>query len=108
MEGYGRFWVLIEIMRATNGHKISEKKYELEALAEEMKCSVEDLKKFLKDCVEEFELFIKEDGFYYSESLLERLAKLESLKAARQRGAYAMHQKLGHNITQDPNEPENL
>ena len=106
MEGYGRFWVIIETMRETRGYKITQKKYVLEALAEQMHCTIKELQDFLKDCIKEFELFVEEDGFIYSESLIERMAKLESLRAARQRGAYAMHEKYKHNITKDPNEPE--
>ena len=106
VEGYGRFWIIVETLRETRGHKISEKKYVLEALAEQMKCPLEEIKKFIKDCIEEFELFVQSDGFFYSESLLERLSRLEYLRVVKQRGAYAMHEKLGHNITKDPNEPQ--
>ena len=107
IEGYGRFWMMVEIMRETNGHKIIQKKYVLESLAEEMKCTIEEINKFIKDCIEEFELFIQGEGFFYSESLLERLAKLDYLRTVKQRGAYAMHEKMGHNITKDPNDPQN-
>jgi len=107
VEGYGRFWIIVETMRATKGHKINIKEYILESLAEEMKCTIEEIKKFLDDCVK-FDLFVKEDSFYYSESLLERLSFLSHLRAARQRGAYAMHEKAGHNITKDPQETNDL
>ena len=105
-EGYGRFWILIETMRETRGYKIEPKKYVLEALAEQMLCTVKELQDFIKDCVNEFELFVQEDGFFYSPSLVERMAKLDSLRSARQRGAYAMHEKAHHNITKDPITPE--
>ena len=102
LEGYGRFWVIIETMRASKGYKIKEKKYVFEALAEQMHCKIEEVKEFIKDCIEEFELFIKEDDFFYSESLITRMAKLDCLRIGKQRGAYAMHEKYGHNITKDP------
>ena len=88
IEGYGRFWVIIEVMRETNGYKISEKKYVLESLAEQMKCSVEEITKFIKDCVEEFELFIQEDGFVYSSSFLGRMSKLDEIRQKRKFAAF--------------------
>ena len=106
MKGYGMFWVIVETMRETTGYKIKQKKYVIEAFAEQMQCTVDEVTKFIEDCIKEFELFIKEDNFFYSESLLERMAKLEGLRVNRQRGAYAMHEKYGHNITKDPNEPQ--
>ncbi|MEK9207888.1 MAG: DUF4373 domain-containing protein [Patescibacteria group bacterium] len=106
MEGYGRFWVIIEMMRETTGYKIKEKRYIYEALAEQMQCSAEELKKFIKDCIEEFELFTQEDGFFYSESLIQRMTVLENIRLSRQRGAYSMHEKAGHTITKDPYKPQ--
>lgn len=104
MAGYGRFWVIIETMRATKGCKINQKKYVLESFAEQMQCTIEEVKKFIKDCIEEFELFVQEEDLIYSESLLARMAKLKYLREMKQRGAYAMHEKLGHNITKEPDE----
>lgn len=106
IEGYGRFWVIIEMMRETKGYKIKEKKYIYEALAEQLLCTVEEIKKFIKDCIEEFELFVQAEGFFYSESLIERMAVLENIRLGRQKGAYSMHEKYGHNINKDPNEPQ--
>ena len=105
MKGYGMFWVIVETLRETRGHKLSLKKYVLESFEVQMQCSADEIKTFIKDCIEEFELFIQESGFFYSESLLERMAKLDYLREVKQRGAYAMHEKYGHNITKDPNEP---
>ncbi len=105
-EGYGRFWMIIETMRETRGYKIPEKDYIYESFAEQMQCTTQEIKQFIRDCIEKFELFTQENGFFYSESLIERMAKLENLRLGRQRGAYAMHEKQGHNITKDPNEPQ--
>ncbi len=102
IEGYGRFWVIIETMREESGYKIIQKPYMIESLAEQMKCSCDEVKQFIKDCIEEYELFVQEDGFFYSPSLILRMSKLDMLRADRQRGAYAMHARLGHNITKEP------
>ena len=106
MKGYGMFWVIVETMRENSGYKINQKKYIFESFAEQMQCTVEEVNTFIKDCIEEFELFIQDDGFFYSESLLERMARLDYLRTAKQKGAYAMHEKLGHNIIKDPIESQ--
>jgi len=102
MSGYGRFWVIIETMRETRGYKLIQKSYVLEALAEQMKCTVKELNDFIKDCIEQYELFVQENGFFYSESLIERMAKLEAIRDKRRTAAYIMHEKYNHNITQEP------
>ena len=101
IEGYGRFWIIVENLRETNGYKLNGKKYVWESLAEQTKSSVEDIKQFIKDCIEEFELFNESDGYFYSESLLERMAKLEAMRDKKRSAAYIMHEKYGHNITND-------
>jgi len=87
IEGYGRFWIIIENLRESRGYKLEEKKYVWESLAEQLKCPVEETKTFIKDCINEFELLIQADGFFYSESLLERMAQLDGLRAKRQAAA---------------------
>jgi len=106
MKGYGMFWVIIETLRGARGHKVSFKKYVMESFAEEMKCTAVEVKAFIEDCINEFELFIQENESFYSESLLERMAKLNYLREVKQRGAYAMHEKYGHNITKGSDEPQ--
>ena len=106
MEGYGRYWVIIENLRADRTHKIQEKDYVYESLAKQMDCSVDEVKEFIQDCITKYELFVQEDGFFYSESLLRRMAKLEAMRDKNRSAAYIMHHKYGHNITKDPNEPQ--
>ena len=100
--GYGRFWIIIETMREETGQRLKEKAYVWQALAGQMQCSADEVKQFVKDCIEEFELFIQDDGFFYSESLIRRMAKLEAMRQKKRSAAYIMHEKYGHNITQDP------
>jgi len=87
MEGYGRFWVIIEMMRESSNYKLDDRPYIWNALAEYMHVSVEDVKGFLKDCVNEFDLLIQEDGFIYSQSLLTRMNKLDEIRAKRKYAA---------------------
>jgi hypothetical protein len=106
VEGYGRFWIIVEEMRTQRGQKLSDKSYNMDSLAAQFKCSTEDVKKFMQDCVEEFELFIKEDDFYYSESLIERMSYLKTAIKKKSNAAYVMHEKYGHNITNEPKDDD--
>ena len=87
LEGYGRFWVVIEMLRESAHYKLEEEEYIWDALAEQMKCDVKEVKAFIKDCVEKFKLFIQEDGYFYSASLLERMIKLDEIREKRKRAA---------------------
>lgn len=83
IEGYGRFWIIIEMLRESTHYKLEDKHYVWLSLAEQMLCSVEEVKKFVADCVKEFELLTKEDTFFYSPALLARMIKLDDIRAKR-------------------------
>ena len=87
LEGYGRFWVIVEMLRENDKHKLENKNFVWLCLAHELKAPVLEVKKFIKDCVEKYELFIQEDGFFYSAALLKRMAVLDELRAKRKRAA---------------------
>jgi len=106
MKGYGMFWIIIENLRRDGRYRLKEKKYVWESLADQTLTSVDEIKKFIKDCIDEFELFVQSDGFFYSESLIERMAKLEAIRDKNRTAAYIMHSKYGHNITKDGKTPE--
>jgi len=91
IEGYGRFWIIIEALRNDSTYKLENKPYNWLALAESMQASVEEVQDFMNDCVVEFELFVKEDGFFYSESFLEKMAKLDDVRKKRVYAANVMH-----------------
>ena len=87
VEGYGRFWIILEMFRESNGYKLEDKKYLWDALAEQMHCSTSEVKTFIKDCADEFELFIQEDGYFYSPAFLQRMIKLDEIRAKRKDAA---------------------
>lgn len=91
IEGYGRFWVVIEMLREASNYKLEDKAYIWDALAEQMKCPVPQVKVFIKDCIEEFELFVQEDGFFYSASLLGRMTILNEIRSKRKFAADVRH-----------------
>jgi hypothetical protein len=78
-EGYGWYWIIIEMMRDANAYKLHyDSKYFFKAIAEELKCSEEKTEEFIEDCIKEFNLFVVKDGYIYSESLLRRMAPMDS------------------------------
>lgn len=94
IEGYGRFWIIIEMMREATHYKLEDKLYVMDALAEEMKCTSEQAKNLMEDCVLIFELFTKDNGFYYSESFLSRMVSLELVRSKRKLAADIRHGNL--------------
>jgi len=88
IEGYGRFWIVIEMLREATRYKLDDKKYIWEALAEQMKCDIKEVKQFVKDCIEEFELLAENNGCFYSESLLKRMNELDEIREKRRQAAY--------------------
>lgn len=88
MNGYGRFWVIIEMLRESSTYKIEDEEYIWAALSEQFKCSIPEVKEFIKDCVEKYKLFIQEDGYFYSASLLLRMIKLDEIREKRRQAGF--------------------
>jgi len=105
-EGYGWYWAIIELLRDSKDYKFSLKnKYFLSSLAIDLGIDREKLDKFLNDCICEFELFKTDGEFVWSESLLERMYKRESIKQKRseagKKGAAEKWQTDGKNGKED-------
>lgn len=101
MKGYGSFWVIVEMLRESNGYKLEDEDFIWDALAEQMQCEAKEVHTFVKDCIDKFKLFIQEDGFFYSPSFIQRMSRLEEIRQKRQNSAYIMHEKYGHNLTHE-------
>jgi hypothetical protein len=88
-EGYGWYWILIEIMRQQQGYGISiAKKYDIPSLSSSLpNCSAEKCKEFIDDCIKEFELFSSDEKTFWSESLLKRMEKVDSIVEKRRNAA---------------------
>ena len=96
MEGYGRWWVIIEMFRESTGYKLEDEEYIWDALAEQMKCDVKGVKLFIKDCTEKFKLFVQEDGFFYSASFLKRMTELDEIRLKRRLAATKSWEHRSH------------
>jgi len=91
VEGYGRFWVIVEMMAEQDDYKLKLNQITNNALAVEFMCQKDEAEKFIKDCIKKYELFKSDDNFFWSESLLRRMAikdeKLEKKRKAGRKGA---------------------
>jgi len=84
-EGYGWYWMLVEQMREQDNYKLPlSGKYAINAYALQMDADALRLQGFINDCVSEFRLFMRDDNFLWSESLLRRMViKEEKSEKAR-------------------------
>lgn len=96
-EGYGRYWVLIEMMREQADYKIMLTQYVWNALAIQLQCDAETAQKFACDCIEKFHLFESDEEAFWSNSLRRRMnafdEKTTKRKAAAQKAAQARWDK---------------
>ena len=90
-EGYGWFWIILEIMAQEENGRISvAKKYDIPSLASSLpNCSTDKCREFIDDCINEFELF-KTDGNEISSNRLDRDLKFAFKKSENgTKAAYA-------------------
>jgi len=87
-EGYGLFWAIIEIMRNQSNYKLKHNDRLPKKLAIQLNVDQEFIKNFIEDCIE-YELFKKEDGYIYSESLMRRMKKYKKRRDAARKAAEA-------------------
>lgn len=83
MEGYGRYWVLIEMMREQKDYKIMLNKYIWNALAMQMQCTPEEAREFVEFSIKEACLFASDGKAFWSESLRRRMGAVTDAKSAK-------------------------
>ena len=71
--GYGWSWLIIEMLRDEEGHRLQHSELVYDALAEEMQTDTKTAQKFITDCIEKFKLFQSDGSEFWSPSLLRRL-----------------------------------
>jgi hypothetical protein len=86
LEGYGRYWIIVESMREQEGFRLSmQGQYVWDAFALRMQCDCNAAHKFVDDCINEFKLFDSDGDFFWSESLCQRMNLMdEKSQKARQ------------------------
>lgn len=89
LEGYGKYWVIVENLRDEADHRLPKKNYMFTALAVQMQCERNAVEEYVSDCINEYELFESDDDFFWSNSLLKRMnlkeEKREKAKKAAQK-----------------------
>lgn len=76
VKGYGMYWILIEMMRDAENHKLPfNQKYAYLGFAKEFESTAEEAKQFIYDCIYEFGLFVCDENSFWSDSLNRRMEK---------------------------------
>lgn len=91
-EGYGVYWMLIEILREQPDYKLQVTKYLFNALAMQMQVQKERLQEIVEACCEEFvegnsPLLVNDGQYLYSDSLLRRMERVDTVSEARRAAA---------------------
>lgn len=93
-EGYGWYWMLIEMMRESEAYKLDiQSKYAFNAFALQLQADRTRIEEFINDCIEEFNLFQTDGAYLWSASLLRRMDKREQKSEARRKAAKARWDK---------------
>jgi hypothetical protein len=79
-EGYGIFWVLIEILRSQTDYTYNLTK--MAGLSIAIGKPKQWLQDFIKYCID-LELFVENDGEFYSESLMKRMEQIDKSRQKR-------------------------
>jgi len=113
LEGYGRFWVVVEMLRNEDRYQLPLKPYVFDALAMQMQCDVSCAHDFIQQCIEVFELFKTDDsGYFWSDSLRRRMEEKDARTAQARKAAElrwgkqksdagAMQQQCGSNAIKE-------
>ena len=83
VQGYGAYWMVVEMMAESTGYKLPFNKNTCRALAVETGWDMESAEYFLRQCTEEYLLFVIEDGFIFSDSLLARMKHKDAVSQKR-------------------------
>lgn len=103
-EGYGWFWMLIEMMRESDGYKLEmQSKYAFHAYALQLQCDSNAFASFVHDCINEFNLFLSDGDYFWSESLLRRMQIKDEKSEKAKRSAEARWKKSSRNANASEN-----
>lgn len=97
IEGYGRFWIVVEILREQQQYRLPLKKYIFDALAMQMQCAAEAAENYIKDCIETFELFASDGEYFWSNSLIRRMKQKEDRSRQASEAAKKRWEQSGSN-----------
>ena len=78
VSGYGKYWIMIEMLRESSDFRLRlNDRVLMIALSREFESTPDEAKKFVFDCIYEFGLFVCDDEFFWSDSLVQRMELAE-------------------------------
>lgn len=72
-EGYGIFWMIIEILSEQENYKLRKFNKLYEGLARQIWIDADKLRSIIESMLNDYELLLQDDNFIWSESLLKRM-----------------------------------
>jgi uncharacterized phage protein (TIGR02220 family) len=96
IEGYGIYWVVVEMLREQDEFKLPLKEYIFNAIAMQVQSNAyakEHAKQFVEFCINECDLFVSDGSHFWSNSLLKRMDKKDALSKKRSEAAKARWDK---------------
>lgn len=79
LEGYGLYWVILEMMRNEKTYMLDLNKNTYRAVKTLSATNI-DVEKYIHDCINDYRLFVAKDNKFYSESFLNRMTEYENKK----------------------------
>jgi hypothetical protein len=102
MEGYGIFWVIIEVLREQKGYKLELKR--INAIAMQSHTGKEKIQQFIEKCINQYDLFKCDKDSFWSESLLKRMIIYDEKSEKARRSARIRWDKDDANAKQSHSE----
>lgn len=87
LEGYGRYWIIVEMLSEQGGYQLEHKKWVYYGLSMEMQCDVETVEAFIKSLITDYELLNSDNEYFWSDSLLRRMKFKDDKKQQRSKAA---------------------
>lgn len=106
MEGYGRYWCLIEILRDEDGYKLEKTKHLYDALAMQMQCDRNAAHDFVDACINEFGLLREDDEFIWSDSLIKRMENKNKKSEKARKAAQKRWKKSSYDADSMPSQSD--
>ena len=92
------FWIIIEILRTTESYKLPLEKNTYRSIKIQSNTSI-NIEEFIRDCINEYKetedgngLFNTDGKYFWSESLLKRMTKMEEVSAKRKKAGQRVAQ----------------
>lgn len=82
-EGYGWYWIIVEMMSEQADYKLKHTKWVSHAIAMELLCDTDAAEQFVNSCINDYELFVSDGEYFWSESLLRRMKMKDEKRRKR-------------------------